>query len=161
MRDRNTAPVRRSDSLPFSGQSDPFWAFRQEMDRVFDSFFAPAQSGRSLGLAFTPALDITENEKEICVHAELPGVDEKDVEINLDGDILSIRGEKHDERTDETDRRRVVERSYGSFERSIRLPFAPNDGEVGADFKNGVLTITAKKPPEAVNQAKRIPIGEA
>ncbi|MBY0564097.1 MAG: Hsp20/alpha crystallin family protein [Hyphomonadaceae bacterium] len=159
MRDKSTAPVRRSETLPFSGRSDPFWAFRQEMDRVFDNFFAPAQAGRGFVFAFTPALDVTENDKEICVRAELPGVDEKDVEIHLDGDILSIRGEKHDERSEESDQRRVVERSYGSFERSIRLPFEPNDNEVRADFKNGVLTVTAKKPAQAVNPAKRIPIG--
>jgi HSP20 family protein len=165
MREKNGSPaIRRSENLPEGLRGDPLFAFRQEMDRLFDSFFVPGQFGRSgfgAGLGdfpFNPAIDLTENEKEVRLRADLPGVNEKDVEISLDGDVLTIRGEKHEERTEDGERRRFVERSYGSFERSIQLPFTPKDEEIKADFKDGVLTVTAKKPPELSRPSKRIPI---
>jgi HSP20 family protein len=163
MRENNGAPpVRRSETLPDAMRGDPFLAFRQEMDRLFDNFFAPGQLGRfGGGLAnfpFNPAIDMTENDKQVRLRAELPGVDEKDVELSVDGDVITIRGEKREERTEDGDKRRVVERTYGSFERSIRLPFTPKDEEIKADFKDGVLTITANKPPELSRPAKRVPI---
>jgi HSP20 family protein len=165
MRENNgSPPARRFENLPETMRGDPFLAFRHEMDRLFDSFFAPTQLGRLTGggglagFPFNPAIDVTENDKEVLVRAELPGVDEKDVEINVEGDLLTIRGEKREERRDDGDRRRFVERSYGSFERSIQLPFAPEDQEIKAGFKDGVLTVTAKKPPELSRASKRIPI---
>jgi HSP20 family protein len=164
MREKNGSPLaRRSENLPEGLRRDPFVAFRHEMDRLFDSFFAPSQFGRAgfggLGdFAFNPAVDLTENEKELRLRADLPGVNEKDVEISLDGDVLTIRGEKREERTEDGERRRFVERSYGSFERSIALPFTPKDEDIKADFKDGVLTVTAKKPPELSRPSKRIPI---
>jgi HSP20 family protein len=160
MRDEDDAPLaRRSEILPPSGRHHPFAAWRQEMDSLFDRFFAPERFGR--GFAFNPALDLTENDKEVRLRAELPGVDQKDVEIRLDGDVITIRGEKREERTEEGDQRRVVERSYGSFERSMRLPFAPEDGGVKAEFKDGVLTVTAKKPAGFSGSTRQIPITKA
>ncbi len=167
MRENNGAPSdRRSGNLPDHVREDPFFAFRQEMDRLFDTFFAPGQVGRSAfsglgGFSVKPAIDVTENDKEVRVRAELPGVDEKDVEISVENDMLIIRGEKREERTDDGERRRFVERSYGSFERAIRLPFAPEGEEITANFKDGVLTVTAKKPPELSRSTKRIPIQKA
>ena len=164
MREKNGSPVaRRSETLPDAVRGDPFLAFRHEMDRLFDSFFAPTQFGRTgfgamSGFPFNPAVDLTENDKEVRLRAELPGVEEKDIDINLDADVLTIRGEKREERTEDGEKRRFVERSYGSFERSIQLPFAPADQEIKADFKDGVLTITATKPPELARTSKRIPI---
>jgi HSP20 family protein len=162
MRDEDDAPLaRRSDTVPDIRRTDPFAAFRQEMDRLFDTFFAPSQLGRlsaGAGFPFSPPLDLTENEKEVRLRAELPGVEEKDVEIRLEGDLLTVRGEKREERSDGDARRRVVERSYGAFERSVRLPFAPDEGDVKADFKDGILTVTAKKPPELARASRRIPI---
>lgn len=161
MREQNNAPLaRRDDVLPPARNGDPFTAFRREMDRLFDNFFAPEQFGRlgfGGGFPFNPATDVTETDKEICVRAELPGVDENDVEIRVDGDTLTIRGEKHEERREDGERR-LVERSYGSFQRSIRLPFSPDDHEIKAEFKDGVLTVRAKKPPELARASKRIPI---
>lgn len=165
MRESNHAPLaRRSDHLPQNGYRDPFLAFRQEMDRLFDDFFAPSRFGAFSafsGFDFQPALEVTENEREVCVRAELPGVEEKDVEISLDGDLLTIRGEKREERAEDGDHRRLVERAYGAFERSLRLPFEPDDKDVRAEFKNGVLTVKAKKPPELSRPLKRIPIQKA
>ena len=162
MRETNAPAVRRSSNLPQDGHSHPFMAFREEMDRLFDTFFSPTRFaapdfGRS---DIRPALDLSENENEIRLRAELPGVDEKDVEISLDRDVLTIRGEKREERRDDTEQRRVIERSYGSFERSIALPFEPKEDEVKAEFRNGVLTVTAKKPPELAHTSKRIPIAK-
>lgn len=160
MREEDNAPLaRRSEILPPSGRNHPFAAWRHEMDSLFDRFFTPDRFGR--GFAFNPALDLTESDREVRLRAELPGVDEKDVDIRLDGDVLTIRGEKREERTEEGDRRRVVERSFGSFERTLRLPFAPEDGSVKAEFKHGVLTVTAKKPAGYIRAPKQIPIGKA
>lgn len=162
MRDEKDAPLaRRSDILPPSRNGgDPFAVFRQEMDQLFDRFFAPDRLTRfGLGaFSYNPALDLTENEKQVRLRAELPGVDEKDVEIRLDGDVITIRGEKREEHSEDGDKRRVIERAYGAFERSVRLPFAPEEGGVKAEFKNGVLTITAAKPKDYVRPSKNIPI---
>lgn len=161
MRENGDAPLaRRSDILPPFVRGAPFAAFRQEMDRLFDTFFSPSRFATAElgGFPFNPAIDMTESETEVRLRAELPGVEEKDVEIRLEGDVLMIRGEKREERLDEGNHRRVIERSYGSFERSLRLPYAPEDGQVKAEFKNGVLTITAKKPAELARASKRIPI---
>jgi HSP20 family protein len=161
MRDDDNAPLaRRSDNLPSLNRSDPFAVFRQEMDELFDRFFAPDRLTRfGLGnFPFNPAIDLTENDNEVRLRAELPGVDEQDVEIRLDGDIITIRGEKREERAHDGDKRRVVERSYGSFERSLRLPFAPEDGAIKAEFKDGVLTVTARKPVGYTRASKNVPI---
>ncbi len=162
MREDNAPLARRSPTLPQDGRSDPFTAFRLEMDRLFDDFFSPSRlSGLGMGkFDFRPALDISENDSELSVRAELPGVDENDVEISLDRDVLTIRGEKREERRDDREHQRMIERSYGSFERTVRLPFEPDEAEVKAEFKNGVLTVTAKKPPELSKPSKRIPIAK-
>jgi HSP20 family protein len=158
MREEDSAPLaRRSDTLPPGGVRHPLAAWRQEMDSLFDRFFAPERFGRG----FAPALDLTKNDKEVRLRAELPGVDEKDVEIRLDGDVITIRGEKREERTEDGEQRRIVERSYGAFERGLRLPFTPEDGGVKAEFKNGVLTVTATKPASFSGSAKQIPISTA
>ena len=160
MREESHAPLaRRSDMSP-TNRGDPFAVFRHEMDQLFDRFFATDRLTHfGIGnFPFNPALDLTENDKEVRLRADLPGVDEKDVEIRLDRDIITIRGEKREEHAEEGDHPRVVERSYGSFERSMRLPFAPEDGAVKADFKDGVLTITAKKPASLTSASKKVPI---
>ena len=92
------------------------------------------------------------------VTAELPGVDEKDVEVTLTDDLLTIKGEKKREQEKKEEAYHAVERSYGSFARSLRLPFAVDQSKVDAKFKKGVLTITMPKPPEAQKSAKKIEI---
>ena len=86
-----------------------------------------------------------ETEKEIRVSAELPGVGEQDVDISLNDDVLTIRGEKKFERTDDKENFHFVERSYGTFQRSLRLPFPVDPEQVQASFENGVLTVTLPK----------------
>jgi HSP20 family protein len=143
---------------------DPFQAFRGEMDRLFDDFLAgvPALSNlrQSLptGQVITPALDVKETEKELVVKADLPGIDEKDVQLTLQNGVLSIRGEKKSERKDERENFHLVERSYGSFQRAIRLPDTVDEDKVEARFDKGVLTITLPKRPEMVKAQKKIEI---
>src|SRR6478672_3313672 len=109
--------------------SDPFSALRAEMDSLFDSFMGglPAFSGmfgpnRGRGFTLTPHMDVRETDKEIVVEAELPGIDEKDLSLALQDGVLTIRGEKKHEHDEEKENYRMMERHYGSFQRSLRLP---------------------------------------
>ena len=107
-----------------------------------------------------PDIDVRENDQEIVLEVELPGVDEKDVTVSLREGVLSLKGEKKSQREEKKDAYHVVERSYGSFERSFRLPDAVDDDQVTASFDKGVLRILVPKKPEAVKSEKKIPIGK-
>ncbi len=143
---------------------DPFQAFRGEMDRLFDDFLGGLPTLSNLRQTFpaaqvlTPALDVKETEKELVVKADLPGIDEKDVYLTIQDGILTMRGEKKGERKDERENYYLVERSYGSFERSIRLPETIDEDKVEAHFDKGVLTVTLPKRPEMVKAQKKIEI---
>ncbi len=149
-----------------SRYQDPFHSFRTEIDKVFDNFLGggvPSLTG--LGQVFpsaqqmmTPTLDVKENEKEIVVKADLPGIDEKDVNLTIHNGVLSLRGEKKFEHTDERENYHVMERSYGSFQRSIRLPETIDEDKAEALFDKGVLTVTLPKRPEMVSAQKKIEI---
>ena len=142
---------------------DPFISFRREMDRLFDDFV----SGRGMtrwpgeGAGVDLRFDVAETDNEVKVTAELPGVDEKDVEVTLTDDLLTIKGEKKREQEKKEESYHMVERSYGSFARSLRLPFPVDQSKVEARFRNGVLTVTLPKPPEAQKPAQRIEIKAA
>lgn len=148
---KGQVPATREDYF------DPFVTFRREMDRVFDDFFS---GGRSLQGAqgLTPAVDIDDTDKEMVVTAELPGVTEKDVEVNLVGDILTIKGEKKAENEEKNGDGFYMERRFGSFVRSIRLPFEVKDEDVQAKFNNGVLTVRLSKPAEMQKPVRRIEV---
>jgi HSP20 family protein len=144
---------------------DPFQAFRGEMDRLFDDFlggelptFSNLRPSFPAAQVLTPALDVKETEKELVVKADLPGIDEKDVQLTLQDGVLTMRGEKKSERKDERDNYHLVERSYGSFQRSIRLPDTINEDKIDARFDKGVLTVTLPKRPEMVKAEKKIAI---
>ena len=147
-----------------SRYQDPFQSFRTEMDRLFDSFLGGVPSLTSLRQGFsgsqvmTPTLDVKENEKEIVVKADLPGMDEKDINLTIHNGVLSLRGEKKSEHTDERENYHVMERSYGSFQRSIRLPDTIDEDKAEARFDKGVLTISLPKRPETVSAQKKIQI---
>jgi HSP20 family protein len=104
--------------------------------------------------AFNPHVDVTENDQEIKVVAELPGLTEKDVEVSLANDMLTISGEKKAEKEDKGENYYRLERSYGSFQRTIPLPTEVEADKVDATFKNGVLQITLPKlyPGEGVKK---------
>jgi HSP20 family protein len=131
------------------------------MNRLFDEAFrgfgAPGPFG-DFGAGW-PTVELSENDKEIRVTAELPGLDEKDIEIDIAGDMLILRGEKRAEIEDED--RRYSERSYGRFERRLSLPAEVDEDRVSASFKKGVLTVVLPKTERARSRAKRIPISGA
>jgi HSP20 family protein len=118
---------------------------RREMDRLFERFMEPAwDEYRAVG-EWTPALDVTEGKDAITVKAEVPGVEPKDIGVSLEGDMLILKGEKTEQKEEKDERQHRLERSWGAFLRSIRLPAPVDAGKVTATFKNGVVTITLPK----------------
>ena len=145
--------------------ANPLSALRAEVDSLFDSFIGglPAFSGMfgssgGRGFALTPHMDVTETDKEIVVEAELPGIDEKDVSLSLQDGVLTIRGEKKHERDEQKENYRMMERRYGSFHRSVRLPDTVDEDKVEATFNNGVLKVSLPKRPEAIGKQRKTPI---
>ena len=145
-------------SLPrlWSQESDPFRAMRREMENVFRAFDQNLPSP-DIG-AGAPAINVAETKDAFEVTAELPGVDEKDIKVSLDENQLVISGEKKADTSKEEKDWHIEERSYGSFYRSMSLPFEPEDGAVDAHFDKGVLHLTIKKPAKAVKTTKTIDI---
>ena len=144
MASRFKAPIGAS-RVPASW-GDPFLNLHREVNRLFDDVFRgiatrPHSNGNKTIAA--PRIDIDETDQTIEISAELPGVSKDAVDITIDNDVLTISGEKRCERKDE--QARVCERFYGSFQRSIQLPFPPDADEVQANFENGVLKITLPK----------------
>ena len=134
---------------------DPFRAMRREMENALRAFDQNVPSEIGAG---APAISVAETKDAFEVTAELPGVDEKDIKVSLDDNQLVISGEKKAESTKEEKDWHVEERSYGSFYRSISLPFEPEDGAVNAHFDKGVLHLTIKKPAKAIKTTKTIDI---
>lgn len=149
---------------PDAREGDPFLGMRKQMDELFDDWtrYLPERGRAETAALLAPKIDVSESEKDIRVTAELPGVEEKDVEVTLEDDALLIKGEKRSEteEKDEKDGRRFhrIERSYGAFQRSFALPAEVLADKVTADFKNGVLTVLLPKSPEAVRKARKIAV---
>jgi HSP20 family protein len=133
-------------------------SLRGQIDRLIDDFSSMFDrdpfSGRSLEMprfaglaseigAVVPALDVSEDDKSFRVTAELPGISQKDVEVTKDGDVLTIKGEKKEEREEKEKGLYLSERRYGSFMRSLRLPEGIDESRIEARFENGVLAIIA------------------
>jgi HSP20 family protein len=142
-------------------EPNPFVALHREVNRLFDDVFRgfdlmPFRSDRFSDRAMGwPNIEVSENEKEVKVTAEVPGLDEKDIEVELANDTLVIKGEK---RTETEDKDRLFsERYYGRFERRIPVEEVDED-KVSAAFKNGVLTVTMPKAPRAQSKVKRIAV---
>jgi HSP20 family protein len=151
-------------SLMPGEEVSPFMTLHREMNRLFDDMLSrfdpgmPSLVGRTPGWAGAgwPSVEVNATDNEVRVSAELPGMDEKDIEVLVDNDVLTIRGEKKSESEDQG--RRFSERYYGRFERSIALPFEVEEEKAEASFKNGVLTVTIPKSATAKDTAKRIAI---
>lgn len=163
MANRDLTPWRAAAPSPFG--RDPFMNFRREMDRLFDDFFAPAEprsfAGPGAGAAqamVMPSLDVHETDQNYVVSAELPGIDPKDVELDLRDNALTLRGEKRSERKEEDGGRRYSERSFGRFERTIPLAAEVDADNVEARFENGVLKVTLPKNAKARDKTRRIEI---
>jgi HSP20 family protein len=147
--------VRRGEEL------NPFLTLHREMNRLFDDVFrgfdlAPFGTDRFFDRAMGwPNIEVSETDKDVKVMAELPGLEEKDVRVELANGVLSIKGEK---RTETEDRDRLFsERHYGRFERRIPVEDVDED-KVSATFKNGVLTVSMPKVPQVQSNVKRIAI---
>jgi len=151
---------------------EPFRAFRTEMDRLLDRFmtgFPWPMMGRSLWqepswdfqttfeLA-APKVDVSEDDKGFKLSAELPGLTEKDIEVSVASGMLTLKGEKQQEKEEKGKQYWLSERSYGSFQRSFALPEGADPDKVEAQFAKGVLTITLPKKPDMVKQAKKIEV---
>ncbi|MER8829947.1 Hsp20/alpha crystallin family protein [Mesorhizobium sp. M0938] len=158
---RENSPV---PSLYRDDDRDPFMALHREMNRLIDDAFRgfetrmPSLSGFSARGSW-PSVEISDGEKEIRVTAEIPGMDEKDVEVMLDDGVLTLRGEKRSETEDKD--RQFSERFYGRFERRIPLGYEVDEDKVNAAFHNGVLSVTLPKTERAQAKAKRIAISSA
>lgn len=135
----------------------PIFGLRREIDRLFDDTFA----GRGGNTNWSPAVDIHETSNELRLDVELPGLQEKDVELEVENGVLSVRGQKSAERKEEGEEGRyhLVERSYGAFYRSFQLPQGVDEKQIQADFDRGVLHI--RIPKAALPQPRRIQIGGA
>ncbi len=153
-RDKRNVPVRREE------YSDPFMALQREMNRMFDNFFEDFGLTRwdETSSGFYPQIDVKETDKEFQVIAELPGLDEKDIDISLSDDVLILRGEKRLEKEEKESNFYRMERSYGAFHRAIPLPAEVDTQHVEAVYKKGVLTVHLPKKPEAQRKVKKIAV---
>jgi HSP20 family protein len=156
-RDNNEAPALYRDR-----ERDPFLSLHREVNRLFDDVFRgfearlPSIGGFSSIASGWPSVEICDGEKEIRVTAEIPGMEETDIEVLLDDGVLTLKGEKRSE--SESKERQFSERFYGHFERRIPLGTEVDEDKVSAAFKNGVLIVILPKTERAQTKAKRIAI---
>lgn len=147
----------------FGRDDDPFGSLFREVQKTFEDFSRRSPLAGLGSDMLAPRIDIAESKDAIDLTAELPGVDEKNVDVTLADGVLTIRGEKKAER-DEKDKDKnwhVVERSYGSFSRTISLPFDPDSAKVEAKFEKGVLHIHLPKPAEVAKKQQKIEVKKA
>lgn len=163
--------VRRAEpsEVPAVGGFGPVLQLHREIDRLFDEAFRSFGVGLPVaawpsartgwGAILRPALDIQETDRQYRISLEIPGVDEKDIQVTLDDDVLVIRGEKRQEKEHGEGQLHWVERSYGSFQRSLNLPDDADQDSIKASFKGGVLTLTIdKRQSAAAARGRSIPI---
>jgi HSP20 family protein len=164
MQIKDLIPWNRKESAvaPTARDEHPVAGLQREMNRVFESFWNRFQQsldgldGR-LGLG-TPRADVAETGEAIEVSVELPGLDAKDIDVSLTGDMLTIKGERRSEREEKHKGYYLSERSYGSFSRAIPLPPGVATDNAKAEFKKGVLTVSLPKTPEAQAKVKKIEV---
>ena len=154
------------------GQWMPLEALRREIDRLFDSFHEGASRlpfgrpafnlelawPRETSWAIAPAVDVAEKDKEYEITAELPGMDEKNIEIKMSNNVLTIKGEKKEEKEEREKDYYLSERRYGSFTRSFQVPEGVDTGKIEATFAKGVLTVKLPKTAEAQKSEKTISV---
>lgn len=168
-------PVKNEKSVSGMPQAWPFESLRREIDRLFDDFnggfwrspfrgslfdVTPFRRG-SADLTALPAVDVSETDKAYEINADLPGMDEKNVEVKVANGILTIKGEKRDEKEEKQKDYHMRERSFGSFERSFQVPDNVDGEKIEANFRKGVLSVTLPKKAEAQKSAKNITIKAA
>ena len=145
---------------PF-GELTPFRDFermRRDMDRLWDSFFERGVRRTDDDGSWLPSLDIAETKNDIVVKAEVPGMDPKDIDISLSDGLLTIKGEKKQEKEEKEENYHFIERSYGAFCRSVRLPKEVQSDKISASYKNGVLKVALPKSEEAKKKEVKIKV---
>lgn len=141
------------------GSVHPLVSLQEEMNRLFDHLWSGDYDVSSLlRRGWAPPLDVVETDEAVIVKAEVPGMDPKDIDISVTGGVLTITGEKRDEREEKGKRVVRIERAYGSFTRSIDVPEAVDPGQISAEYKDGILTITLPKKPEAKAKSVKIEV---
>lgn len=158
MRNRMLSRRRPSDlMMRMERDENPFDVLHREIDELFDSYYRGiGRHGRWNELE--SGFEVSETDEEICVKAEMPGIEEKDIEITLDENVLTIHGERHEEREEKRRNYQFSEMHHGSFHRSFPLRVAVDRSQASAQFKRGVLTLTLPKTERAKAERKRIPI---
>ena len=154
---KSTVPVS-TDRAAVRRETNPFFFLQQEIDRLFDGFSRSFPTFATTS-ATLPSMDVSETDNAIEIVAELPGLEKKDIELNLVNNLLTIRGEKKNEREEKNKDYHLVERSFGSFSRSVELPQGVDPEDISAEIANGVLKVTVKKP--APKQSRQIEIKSA
>lgn len=168
-----TAAQPKSGQLPMRWKDRDFFGnLRDEIDRVFEDFdrgwLGVPMRWRGFGMepfrregpamAMVPSVDVVEKDNMFEVTADLPGVDEKNVEVKLSGDILTIKGQREERKEEKKQDYYLCERQFGAFERSFQVPENVDSSKIDASFKNGVLTLSLPKKPGAIKAEKKISI---
>jgi HSP20 family protein len=174
MAEATNLPVKTEKTTSKTAEWAPFDSLRREIDRLFDEFhpfdwrLPSARSAFGFEMprfrddwAVAPAMDLIEKEKEYEISAELPGIDEKNVEIKVANRVLTIKGEKKDEKEEKQKDYYLSERRYGSFQRSFALPEGVDPDKIEANFAKGVLTVKLPKTVEAQKAEKKISVKAA
>lgn len=167
-------PIKNEKSAAGVPQPWPFGSLRREIDRLFEEFndgfwrtpfrgsvFDVTPFRRASADLTLPAVDVSETDKAYEITAELPGIDEKNVEVKVANGILTIKGEKQDDKEEKQKNYYMRERSFGSFERSFQVPDDVDGDKIEANFKKGVLAVTLPKSAEAEKAAKKITVKAA
>lgn len=146
--------LRKNDSEP---RTTDVWGLQSDINRLFDAFMTPFE-GTEIKRTLSPKLDVAETKDKYEIKAEMPGIDEKDIELSMDEGVLTISGEKKTEAESDDKGYWLKECSYGSFSRSVRLPDNIADDKIVAKFNKGVLMIDVPKKEPTVAKAKKIAI---
>jgi HSP20 family protein len=148
------------------GEIDPFWDFRSRLDDLFSDWAGEVRSGTApANGVLSLRVDVSETPADVTVKADLPGVEQKDIDITVAGDQLTIKAEKKSEVEENRDNKghvfHRVERTFGSFQRTMTMPFDIDPQKVSASFKNGILTVSVAKPADSPRQVKKIQVKAA
>ena len=167
---KRSQDVQPEAGLPaFFERGYPFFRLRDDVDRVFDRFFGTWPALRSFESAFgddggrmqtMPRVDVSETEAAYEITAEMPGLTDEDVEVTLQDDLLTISGEKKTEREEKKKDYHLTERSYGSFQRSFRLPAEVEAEKIEAEMQDGVMSITLPKSPASQAKLRKVKISK-
>jgi len=164
--------AEQPQETPATTPNDPFATLRNEVDRVFDNFFGRRTVGafpsfgfeelaRPFSSAVMPNVDVKEADSSLVITAELPGMEDQDVEISVREGVLTLKGEKKEETSEEKEDVHITERRYGSFRRTFRLPEGAEEDKITAAFDKGVLTVIVPKSEVAETSEKKIAIGRS